>query len=51
MEFLTYFPNVFTFTNLVILLLGTVGGLLMGAAPRLSPTMAVALLIPFNFKK
>ena len=50
MEFLTYFSNVFTFTNLLILLLGTVGGLLMGAAPGLSPTMAVALLIPFTFK-
>jgi len=50
MEFLSYFSNVFTFTNLLILLLGTVGGLLMGAAPGLSPTMAVALLIPFTFK-
>jgi len=50
MEFLSYFSNVFTFTNLLILLLGTLGGLLMGAAPGLSPTMAVALLIPFTFK-
>ena len=50
MEFLSYFSNVFTFTNLLILLFGTVGGLLMGAAPGLSPTMAVALLIPFTFK-
>ena len=50
MEFLNYFSNVFTFTNLLILFLGTVGGLLMGAAPGLSPTMAVALLIPFTFK-
>ena len=29
--------------------MGTVGSLLMGAAPGLSPTMAVALLIPFTF--
>ena len=36
MEFLSYFSNVFTFTNLLILFLGTVGGLLMGAAPGLS---------------
>jgi len=50
MEFLSYFSNVFTFTNLLILLLGTVGGLLMGAAPGLSPTMAVALLIPFTLR-
>jgi len=50
MEFLDYFLNVFTFGNILILVLGTIGGLLMGAAPGLSPTMAVALLIPFTFK-
>ena len=50
MEFLNYFSNVFTFANILILILGTIGGLLMGAAPGLSPTMAVALLIPFTFK-
>ena len=32
MEFLNYFSNVFTFTSIVILVLGTIGGLLMGAA-------------------
>ena len=50
MEFIVYFSNVFIFENILILILGTVGGLLMGAAPGLSPTMAVALLIPFTFK-
>jgi acyl-CoA synthetase (AMP-forming)/AMP-acid ligase II len=50
MEFLQYFSNVFSFGNLIILILGTIGGLLLGAAPGLSPTMAVALLIPFTFK-
>ena len=50
MEFLNYFSNVFTFANILILVLGTIGGLLLGAAPGLSPTMAVALLIPFTFK-
>jgi len=50
MEFLDYLANVFTFGNILILVLGTIGGLLMGAAPGLSPTMAVALLIPFTFK-
>jgi len=49
MEFLNYFSNVFSLANILILILGTVGGLLMGAAPGLSPTMAVALLIPFTF--
>jgi len=44
-EFLNYFSNVFTFGNILILILGTISGLLMGAAPGLSPTMAVALLL------
>ena len=48
-EFLLYIGNVFTPFNFLILLLGTVGGLVMGALPGLSPTMAVALLIPFTF--
>lgn len=34
---------------MIILILGTIGGLLLGATPGLSPTMAVALLIPFTF--
>ena len=32
MEFLNYFSNVFSLANILILILGTVGGLLMGAA-------------------
>jgi putative tricarboxylic transport membrane protein len=50
LEFLDYLPQVFTWTNLSILVLGTVGGLILGATPGLSPTMAVALLIPFTFQ-
>jgi len=34
---------------MMILCIGTVGGLILGATPGLSPTMAVALLIPFTF--
>lgn len=49
MEFIEYLPQVFTGWNLLVLLLGTVGGLILGATPGLSPTMAVALLIPFTF--
>ncbi len=49
MEFLHYFPEVFTPWHLMILCAGTAGGLLLGATPGLSPTMAVALLIPFTF--
>ena len=47
-EFLQYLPNVFTSTNLLVLSLGTIGGLILGAAPGLSPTMAVALPVPFT---
>ncbi len=50
MEFLTYFGDVFTPINFGLLLLGTIGGLILGATPGLSPTMAVALLIPFTFR-
>ncbi|WP_018231966.1 tripartite tricarboxylate transporter permease [Thioalkalivibrio thiocyanodenitrificans] len=50
MELLTYLPEVFSGVNLVILILGTVVGLLLGAMPGVSPTMAVALLIPFTFQ-
>ncbi len=40
---------VFTPLNFAILCFGTMGGLILGALPGLSPTMAVALLIPFTF--
>lgn len=49
MAFLHYFPAIFAPWNLAVLLLGTAGGLILGATPGLSPTMAVALLIPFTF--
>ncbi|MDT8379444.1 MAG: tripartite tricarboxylate transporter permease [Desulfotignum sp.] len=48
-EFLHYFPQVFTFVNLTTLIVGVIGGLTLGATPGLSPTMAVALLVPFTF--
>ena len=50
MEFIYYFGDVFTPINFILLLLGTIGGLILGATPGLSPTMAVALLIPFTFQ-
>ncbi|MGB1034458.1 MAG: tripartite tricarboxylate transporter permease, partial [Primorskyibacter sp.] len=50
MEFLGYFIDVFTPINFGLLLIGTIGGLVLGATPGLSPTMAVALLIPFTFQ-
>ena len=50
MEFLNYFSGVFEPIALLLLLGGTIGGLILGATPGLSPTMAVALLIPFTFQ-
>ncbi len=44
-----YLPEIFTGSRVLVLLLGTVGGLILGATPGLSPTMAVALLVPFTF--
>ncbi len=49
MEFIYYFENVFQPMSFLLLLVGTIGGLILGATPGLSPTMAVALLIPFTF--
>ena len=50
MEFLSYFGGVFEPIAFMLLLGGTIGGLILGATPGLSPTMAVALLIPFTFQ-
>ena len=50
MEFLYYMGDVFTPINFALLLVGTIGGLILGATPGLSPTMTVALMIPFTFK-
>jgi len=49
MDFLNYFSNVFTPYHLLLLFGGTTAGLILGALPGLSPTMAVALIIPFTF--
>ena len=49
MEFIHYFGDVFAPVSFLLLLIGTIGGLILGATPGLSPTMAVALLIPFTF--
>ena len=50
MEFLNYFSGVFEPVAFMLLLGGTIGGLVLGATPGLSPTMSVALLIPFTFQ-
>ena len=49
MEFINYFDNVFTVYHIALLVGGTFAGIILGALPGLSPTMSVALLIPFTF--
>jgi putative tricarboxylic transport membrane protein len=50
-ELIQYFPLALTSTNILTLILGVIGGLILGATPGLSPTMAVALLVPFTFRR
>jgi tripartite-type tricarboxylate transporter receptor subunit TctC len=45
-----YFGEVFTPMAFMLLVGGTIGGLILRATPGLSPTMAVALLNPFTFR-
>ena len=49
MELVSFFGEVLTTEILLVLILATGAGLVLGAMPGLSPTMAVALLIPFTF--
>lgn len=50
MEFLDYISFVFTPINFILLVVGSLGGLILGAMPGLSPTLAVALLVPLTFQ-
>lgn len=49
MEFLGSFSGALTSFNLLIALAGVALGLVIGALPGLSATMAVAVLVPFTF--
>jgi len=49
-EILDYIGAIFSLSNLTVLFFATAAGLILGALPGLSPTMAVALLIPFTFQ-
>ncbi|MCL1818752.1 MAG: tripartite tricarboxylate transporter permease [Spirochaetaceae bacterium] len=46
---LTSITPVFSPENIVLVLLGAVGGVLVGAIPGLTSTMSIALLIPFTY--
>lgn len=43
------FANVFEFNNLMMIILGTLVGYFIGAMPGLTPSIGIALLIPFTF--
>lgn len=45
-DILTYFGMAFTGINLLLALLGTVIGIVIGALPGFTPTMGIAMLIP-----
>lgn len=42
-------PNVFAPMNLFVLFAGVFGGIVVGALPGLTPTMGVAILVPFTY--
>ncbi|MDR3361646.1 MAG: tripartite tricarboxylate transporter permease [Desulfovibrio sp.] len=48
-ETLQHMSYLLTLPNFLVLLIGSIGGIFFGAMPGLSPTMAVALLVPFTF--
>lgn len=48
-EVFTYFEIAFTGINLLLALLGTVIGIVIGALPGFTPTMGIAVLIPVTY--
>lgn len=46
---LSVMPDVFAPINLLVLAAGVLGGIIVGALPGLTPTMGVAILVPFTF--
>ena len=42
-------PDVFAPMNLLVMFAGVLGGIIVGALPGLTPTMGVAILVPFTF--
>jgi hypothetical protein len=49
MDIVFHIAGVFEPWHILTLLLGVSGGLILGATPGISPTLSVALLIPFTF--
>lgn len=46
---LSAFPVLLDMPNLLALCIGVIGGVVIGALPGLTPTMGVAVLVPFTF--
>jgi putative tricarboxylic transport membrane protein len=42
-------PEVFAFSNFLAVVIGVVSGIVVGAMPGLSATMAISVLVPFTF--
>lgn len=42
-------PQVLTFANFAAIVIGVLSGIIVGALPGLSATMAISVLIPFTF--
>lgn len=49
MDLLGFFLDALTPFNLMLALLGVIGGVVIGALPGLSATMAIAVMVPFTF--
>lgn len=49
MELFGFLLDALTPTNLMLAFLGVVGGVVIGALPGLSATMAIAVMVPFTF--
>lgn len=48
-ELLHALPDVFAWTNFAAVVIGVIAGIVVGAMPGLSATMAISVLVPFTF--
>lgn len=48
-ELLHALPDVFALTNFAAVIIGVIAGIVVGAMPGLSATMAISVLVPFTF--
>lgn len=48
-DLLSALPNVFALANFAAVIIGVLAGIVVGAMPGLSATMAISVLVPFTF--